>query len=78
MKRHVPGADELRIASLAPREGEVIDLICQGLRNKKISDRLHISLATVSHHLTLVYSKLQVSDRTSLVIYAAKRKLVSF
>lgn len=77
-KRHVPDADEQRIASLTPREREVIDLICQGLRNKEISDRLHISLATVSHHLTSVYSKLEVSDRTSLVIFAAKRRMVSF
>src|SRR5579863_1433994 len=77
-KRRVPDADEQRIASLTPREREVVDLICQGLRNKEISDRLHISLATVSHHLTSVYSKLGVSDRTSLVIYAAKRRLVSF
>jgi len=77
-KRRVPDADEQRIASLTPREREVIDLICQGLRNKEVSDRLHISLATVSHHLTSVYSKLGVSDRTSLVIFAAKRRMVSF
>lgn len=77
-KRRVPDADEQRIASLTPREREVIDLICQGLRNKEVSDRLHISLATVSHHLTSIYSKLEVSDRTSLVIYAAKRRMVSF
>jgi DNA-binding NarL/FixJ family response regulator len=76
-KRKVPDADELRIGSLTPREREVIELICQGLRNKEISNRLHISMATVSHHLTSVYSKLEVSDRTSLVIYAVKRHLVN-
>lgn len=46
-----PDADELRIASLTPREREVIGLICKGLRNKEITDRLYISQATVSHHL---------------------------
>ncbi|MGA3132164.1 MAG: response regulator transcription factor [Terracidiphilus sp.] len=76
-RRKVPDGDEQRIATLTPRECEVIELICEGLRNKEISDRLHISMATVSHHLTSVYSKLGVSDRTSLVIYAAKRGLVN-
>jgi DNA-binding NarL/FixJ family response regulator len=78
MRRKAPDSDELRIASLTPREREVIGLICEGLRNKEITDRLHISLATVSHHLTSIYRKLEVSDRTSLVVYAAKRRLVTF
>ncbi len=66
-----------KIAALTPREREVIDLICQGLRNKTISDRLNISEVTVSHHLTSIYRKLEVDDRTSLVIYSAKRNLVT-
>jgi DNA-binding NarL/FixJ family response regulator len=77
-RRKDPDADELRIASLTPREHEVIGLICEGLRNKEITDRLHISQATVSHHLTSIYRKLEVSDRTSLVIYAVKNRLVTF
>ena len=76
-KRKVPDAEEMRIASLTPREHEVILLVCKGLRNKEISDQLHISMATVSHHLTSIYSKLEVSDRTALVIFAVKRRLVS-
>jgi two-component system response regulator DegU len=78
MRRKDPNDDELRIASLTPREHEVIGLICEGLRNKEITDRLHISQATVSHHLTSIYRKLEVSDRTSLVIYAVKNRLVTF
>ena len=77
-KRKPPDEDEIKIASLTPREREVVELICEGLRNKEIADRLHISLATVSHHLTAVFRKLEVSDRTSLVIYAAKRRLIIF
>jgi DNA-binding NarL/FixJ family response regulator len=77
-KRKIPNEDELRIASLTPREREVIELICEGLRNKELADRLRISLATVSHHLTSIFRKLEVSDRTSLVIYAVKRHLVTF
>lgn len=72
-----PDPEERKIAVLTPRERQVIELVCQGLRNKEISDRLHISGATVSHHLTAVFRKLEVEDRTSLVIYAAKQGLVS-
>jgi DNA-binding NarL/FixJ family response regulator len=73
-----PDTNEERIASLTPREREVVDLVCEGLRNKEIADRIHISLATVTHHLTSIYSKLGVADRTALVIYAAKQRLVTF
>lgn len=77
-RRTTPDAEEVKIASLTPREREVTALICEGLRNKEISDRLHISLPTVSHHLTSIFRKLEVSDRTALVIYAVKRRIVSF
>jgi len=77
-RRGTPDSDELRISSLTPREREVVDLVCEGLRNKEITDRLHISLATISHHLTSIYRKLEVSDRTSLVVYAFKRRMVKF
>jgi DNA-binding NarL/FixJ family response regulator len=70
--------EEKKITSITPREREVIRLICQGSKNKTISDALHISEATVSHHLTSIYRKLEVDDRTSLVIYSAKHNLVSF
>ena len=70
--------DVRKIAALTPREREVIDLICQGITNKSISDTLHISEATVSHHLTSIYRKLEVDNRTSLVIYSAKHHIVTF
>jgi two-component system nitrate/nitrite response regulator NarL len=76
--REIPDPEARKIDSLTPREREVIGLICQGLKNKNISDTLHISEATVSHHLTSIYRKLEVDDRTSLVIYSAKHNLVTF
>jgi two-component system, NarL family, response regulator DegU len=75
-KRKTTNHEESKITALTPREREVIDLVCQGLRNKELSDRLHISEATVSHHLTSVYRKLDLTDRTSLVIYAVRQRLV--
>lgn len=77
-KRRTPDPEERKVASLTARERGVIELVCEGLRNKEIADRLHISGATVSHHLTSIFRKLEVEDRTSLVVYAAKRRLVTF
>jgi DNA-binding NarL/FixJ family response regulator len=64
-----------RISSLTEREREVITLIAQGLKNKQIADRLFISHTTVTHHLSSIYSKLGVSDRLELVVYAFANKL---
>jgi two-component system, NarL family, nitrate/nitrite response regulator NarL len=64
-----------RIASLSERERQVIVLIAEGLKNRQIAERLFISPTTVTHHLSSVYSKLGVSDRLELVIYAFANKL---
>jgi len=75
--RRTPDPEERKIAQLTPREREMIELICEGLKNKEVSSRLHISEATVAHHLSSIYRKLEVEDRTSLVIYAVKQHLVN-
>jgi two-component system nitrate/nitrite response regulator NarL len=67
--------DKGRIASLTDREREVIALIAEGLKNKEIGKRLFISETTVTHHLSSIFSKLGVSDRLELVIYAFSRNL---
>lgn len=64
-----------KIKSLTQREREVVALIAEGLKNKQIAQRLFISETTVTHHLSSVYSKLGVSDRLELVIYAFANKL---
>jgi DNA-binding NarL/FixJ family response regulator len=67
--------DQAKIASLTAREREVIRLFGDGLKNRQIADRLFISEVTVHHHLTSIYSKLQVSDRLELLIYAYRNGL---
>jgi two-component system nitrate/nitrite response regulator NarL len=67
--------DSARIAQLSERELEVIQLIGKGLKNKEIAERLYISEVTVRHHLTSIYSKLGVSDRLELIIYAYRNNL---
>jgi DNA-binding NarL/FixJ family response regulator len=50
--------------SLTRREGEVLQLIGQGLSNKEIARRLCVSVATVKHHVHNVLDKLQLPRRT--------------
>ena len=64
-----------KIGSLTDRERQVIALIAEGLKNRQIAERLFISPTTVTHHLSSIYSKLGVSDRLELVIYAFANKL---
>jgi len=64
-----------RIAALTERERAVIALICEGLRNKQIAERLFISQTTVVHHLTSIFNKLGVANRLELVTYAYSRGL---
>jgi DNA-binding NarL/FixJ family response regulator len=57
------------ISSLTSRETQIISRICEGMRNKEIAHKLYISDATVAHHLTSIYRKLGLADRTELLLY---------
>ncbi len=57
---------------LTARELEVIEMISCGMNNKDISNKLFISEATVRHHLSSIYGKLNIDDRLNLAIYAFK------
>ena len=65
-----PDAEQSKIKTLTERELQVVKLIAEGLKNKEISKRLFITETTVTHHLTSIFSKLDVSDRLELVIYS--------
>jgi two-component system nitrate/nitrite response regulator NarL len=66
---------ENKIRSLTERELEVIKLVGEGLKNQAIGERLFISKVTVHHHLTSIYSKLDVADRLELIVYAYQHGL---
>ncbi len=74
-KGAIQDPEDAKIATLSPREREVIALIGEGLRNQEIATRLFISETTVRHHLTSIFQKLQVADRLELVIYAYRHGL---
>jgi two-component system nitrate/nitrite response regulator NarL len=59
---------------LAEREGQVVDLVADGLTNRDIAARLGLSEHTVSNYLFRIYNKLGVSSRVELVLYVMKRR----
>ena len=76
-KDATPDFEETKIASLTPREHEVITLISLGMKNRAIGEKLFISETTVRHHLTSIFEKLCVSSRLELIIYAFSHGLAA-
>ena len=68
-------AEAAKIASLTSRELQVIACLSEGLKNKQIAERLFLSEKTVGHHLSSIFSKLEVADRLELLIYAYRHHL---
>ena len=60
---------------LTQRESEVLMLISEGLSNREIADTLYISEKTVKNHVSNIFKKLDVCDRTQAAIYAIKHNL---
>jgi DNA-binding NarL/FixJ family response regulator len=69
-RRAAPTTDEL-----SPREREVLSLVRQGLANKQIARRLDISERTVKAHLTSVFQRIGVADRTQAALWAERHEL---
>ena len=62
--------------NLSSRELEVLRLIAQGLANKEIAARLHISQRTVEGHLNNIFDKLGAASRTEAVYQAVQQHLI--
>ncbi len=61
---------------LTGREREVLKLLADGLTTKEIAAQLQVSVKTVDAHKTSLMGKLDIHDRTELVKYAIRRKLI--
>ncbi len=61
---------------LTAREIEILKLIAGGAANKQIAYKLAISEKTVRNHISNMYEKLQIFDRSQAVLYAARKGLV--
>jgi NarL family two-component system response regulator LiaR len=64
------------INALTGREKEVLHLVAKGSNNREIAQQLFISEKTVKTHVSNILGKLHLQQRTQLVIYAIKHKLV--
>jgi DNA-binding NarL/FixJ family response regulator len=63
------------LASLTPRECDVLRLIARGYLYKEVAQELGISAKTVEHHVSAVLRKLQLTNRHQLSRWAAQRRL---
>ena len=70
-------AQQLPFEKLSERELEVLQRAADGLTNREIAERLFISEKTVKNHISNIFSKLNVNDRTQAILYALRQGLVS-
>ena len=68
--------DKEKIDSLTKRELEVLIQVAYGMFNKEISDILEIVEITVRNHISNIFKKIDVNDRTQAAIFAIKNNLV--
>lgn len=57
-------------ADLTPRQRDLVELIAQGLDNAQIAARLSLSEKTVKNHITSIFMKLEVENRSQLIVLA--------
>ena len=67
--------DKEKIDLLTNREIDVLRLISEGCSNKKISDELTISERTVKNHISHIFRKIDVEDRTQAAVFAIQNKI---
>jgi len=65
-----------KIDSLTKREHEVLKLVAQGMFNKEIGEQMGISERTVKNHISSIFKKIDVADRTQAAVFAIKNNLV--
>lgn len=68
--------DKEKIDSLTKRELEVLIQVANGMFNKEIANALNISERTVKNHLSNIFKKIDVSDRTQAAVFAIKNDII--
>lgn len=76
LRRRSQGTGRPDILELSARESEVLKLIAEGLANKQISARLHLSEKTVKNHVSRIFSKLNITARTQAAVHAIRTGIV--
>lgn len=68
--------DEGKIDNLTRRELEVLKLLAVGMFNKEVAEKLEISERTVKNHVSNIFKKLEVTDRTQAAVFAIRNNLI--
>lgn len=68
--------DKDKIDSLTSRELEVLIQVANGMFNKEIATSLNISERTVKNHISNIFKKIDVSDRTQAAVFAIKNDII--
>lgn len=69
--------DKAKIESLTKRELEILILVASGSFNKDIAEKLDISERTVKNHVSSIFKKIDVLDRTQAAVFAIRNNLVT-
>lgn len=68
--------DREKIALLTSRETQILVRIAGGMLNKEIADSLNISERTVKNHISSIFRKINVWDRTQAAVFAIRNRIV--
>lgn len=68
--------DKDKLDSLTSRELEVLIQVANGMLNKEIATNLNISERTVKNHVSNIFKKIDVSDRTQAAVFAIKNNII--
>ena len=68
---------EDKLNELTRREIDVLKLLAEGLFNKEIAVKLDISERTVKNHVSNIFKKISVNDRTQAAVFAIKNNLIT-
>ncbi len=69
-------SDKEKISALTKRELEVLIQVANGMFNKEIATSLDISERTVKNHISNIFKKIDVNDRTQAAVFAIKNDLI--
>lgn len=73
----VRDADKEKLEALTKREREILTQVASGMFNKEIANNLAISERTVKNHVSSIFKKIDVSDRTQAAVFAIRNKLIN-
>lgn len=69
--------DNTKIEKLTKRELEVLKLLAVGMYNKEVAEQLSISERTVKNHVSNIFKKIEVTDRTQAAVFTIRNNLIT-